>query len=83
MIEMRSVRTLIRAFCTLLLLIAGTYAIIGVTIAGYILSGVLVPGEEMYLDASTPSFSNALGFAVVCAAMTAGLAWARRKLVTT
>lgn len=78
---MRFARTLARTFCTLLLLIFGVYAVIGLMIAGYILYGVLVPGEEMYLDATTPSLVKVLVGTAVCVAMAAGLAWARQKLM--
>ena len=78
--NMKFIRWTIRLFCTLGILVMGTYAVIGLIIAFFVATGRLTPGGDMFPDLATPTLGQALLWASVFAAITAGLAFARRLL---
>lgn len=77
---MQFIRWTGRLLCTLGILFIGPYAVIGLTIAIFIATGRLTPGDEMWHDLATPTLAQALLEVSVCAAITAGLAFARHQL---
>jgi hypothetical protein len=77
---MRFIRWAGGILCTLGIVIIGTYTIIALAVAFFIVSGRLTPGNAMWIDSSTPTLTQTLLFASMSGAVTAGLAFVRNKL---
>ena len=78
----RVFRGLARFLCTLAIYAVGVYTAISLTVALFLVNGTLTPGDDMWIDSATPSLPEALVFAGLGAAITAGFAYARNKLAS-
>jgi hypothetical protein len=72
--------TLLRGWCTLAFVIVGSLGGVSMAIAMFISTGMLQPGEPMYVGVSTPALGQALGQAVACLGIAAALAYARHAI---
>ncbi len=79
---MNLVLGLSRILCTMAILVVGPLTGVLVAIAIFIATGMLVPGEPMYVGTSTPTLGKVLLLAVVGAIITAGLAYLRHLAAT-
>ena len=70
----------IRLFCTAAILFLGPLAGVLVAVALFIATGVLLPGEPMYVGSSTPSLDRVLVLALLALVATTSLIYARQKL---
>ena len=77
---MQIARTVARWICTLAFAVVGVAALQGVAIVAFILTGTLVPGEQMFGGGATPSLTGAAAFSVLGLAGCALLAIVRHKL---
>ena len=60
--------------------VVGVYTAISLTVALFLVNGTLTTGDD--IDSATPSLPEALVFAGLGAAITAGFAYARNKLAS-
>lgn len=79
---MRIVLSAARLLCTAVILIAGFYTVIGMAVAGFIVTGTLTPGEVMIFEEDTPALAETLGFVVAGVMIVAACAFVRQRLPT-
>lgn len=71
---------LLRGCCTLAFVLVGSLGGVSLAIAIFIATGMLRPGEPMYVGVSTPTLAQALWQAVACLGIAAALAYTRHML---
>lgn len=71
---------LLRGCCTLAFVLVGSLGGVSMAITIFIATGMLQPGEPMYVGVSTPTLGQALWQAVACLGIAAALAYARHTL---
>ena len=52
---MNILRWIARFICSMVIVILGTYTVIAICIAGFIVFGKLTPGQAMIFDTNTPT----------------------------
>ena len=77
---MRIIRLILRIICTAIFVIVGFYSLLALIIAGFILTGMLIPGEMMFYDSTTPTLVQALAVASIGITLAAAVAYVRHKL---
>ena len=80
---MRIICLILRLICTAIFVIVGFYSLLALIIAGFILTGMLIPGETMFYDSTTPTLAHALAVASVGITLAAAVAFVRHKLSPT
>lgn len=59
---MKIIQLIAKWLCTIGILISVLYTVIAVSVAFFIITGTLTPGDAMYIDSNTPSLTETLGF---------------------
>ena len=77
---MNILRWIARFICSMVIVILGTYTVIAICIAGFIVFGKLTPGQAMIFDTNTPTLIRTLIFIGVSSLVIAGCAVVRNKL---
>ena len=77
---MKAIRWIVNALCAALICMVFLYFVISLAILGFIVFGVLTPGQPMYLDAATPSVAGVLKFQLISLAALTVCLFLRAKI---
>ena len=80
---MKFIQVIAKLLCTIGILISALYTIIAASVAFFIITGTLTPGDTMYIDSNTPSLTETLGFIgcglIIIAALAYSRSWLSKK----